>query len=266
MSEPSTDPQSTSAHPRTALVTGASRGIGRAVAVGLAHDGFALVGIHYSSALEEAERTAELVRGAGATPVLLHADLSESPVDKVRQIASDFLGAAQEHIGERTVTALVNNAGMTGEQDLAGLDSATYERVIAVNLTAPLFLIQSLQLELGYGGRVVNISTGYNRFAAPTHLAYAAAKAGLSNLTLALAPTLAIRQITINAVMPGVIDTHINASWLAEPGAREHAALVSAFGRIGEADDVSDLARFLISDAARWTTGQTIDVSGGSNL
>jgi NAD(P)-dependent dehydrogenase (short-subunit alcohol dehydrogenase family) len=112
----------------------------------------------------------------------------------------------------------------------------------------------------------VNISTGYTRIAAPTHLAYSASKAGLNNLTLALAPTLGACGITINAVTPGVIDTDINSDWINQPGAREQVASLSVFGRVGQPSDVAALVRYLSSDISRWTTGQTIDISGGSAL
>ena len=110
---------------------------------------------------------------------------------------------------------LVNNAGINGNQPLGEIDPETYRRVVEVNLTAPLFLIQEFAPRLRDGGRIVNISTGYTRVAAPTHPVYAATKAGLNNLGLALAPVFGPRGITINAVMPGIIDTDMNADWLA---------------------------------------------------
>ena len=251
---------------RTALVTGASRGIGRAVAQALAEDGITLVGIHYAQDDDAAGETAELVEKAGATPVLIKADLQHDAVAAARSIAETFLDAATASTGSRAIDVLVNNAGIGGPQPIGEIDAGTYRRVHEINLTAPTFLIQELLPHFAIGGRIVNVSTGFTRIAAPTHPVYAAAKAGLNALTLALAPSLGPRQITINAVLPGIIDTDLNAGWLDEPGAREHSAGLSVFNRVGTTDDVAQAVRYLASEGARWTTGQTLDVSGGSAI
>jgi NAD(P)-dependent dehydrogenase (short-subunit alcohol dehydrogenase family) len=243
-----------------ALVTGGSRGIGRAIAVGLAEDGADLVGIHYASNHTAAEQTAKLVADAGATPVLIEVPLDQDGVGAARTIAARFL----EHAG--AIDVLVNNAGINGNQPLGEIDADTYRRVIEVNLTAPLFLIQELAPAFREGGRIVNISTGYTRVAAPTHPVYAATKAALNNLGLALAPTFGPRGITINAVAPGIVDTDMNADWLVHDAARAGAAAHSVFNRIGTVDDIAALVRHLASDAGRWTTGQVLDATGGSAL
>jgi NAD(P)-dependent dehydrogenase (short-subunit alcohol dehydrogenase family) len=243
-----------------ALVTGASRGIGRAIAVGLAEDGAELVGIHYASNRDAAEQTAKLVADAGATPVLIDVPLDQDGVGAARAVAARFL----EHAG--AIDVLVNNAGTNGNQPLGEIDETTYRRVIELNLTAPLFLIQELAPAFRDNGRIVNISTGFTRVAAPTHPVYAATKGAINTLGLALAPTFGPRGITINAVMPGIIDTDMNADWLDDPEARAGAAALSVFNRIGTVDDVSALVRHLASDAGRWTTGQVIDATGGSAL
>lgn len=242
-----------------ALVTGASRGIGRAIAVGLAEDGAELVGVHYASNQEAAEQTAKLVADAGATPVLIDAPLDRDGVGAARSVAARFLDQAG------AIDVLVNNAGTNGNQALGEIDEETYRRVIELNLTAPLFLIQELAPAFRDNGRIVNISTGFTRVAAPTHPVYAATKGAINTLGLALAPTFGPRGITINAVMPGIIDTDMNA-WLDDPEARAGAAALSVFNRIGTVDDVADLVRHLASDAGRWTTGQVIDATGGSAL
>lgn len=249
-----------------ALVTGSSRGIGRAVAVRLAADGADVIGVHYATDAEAGEETAEQVAAAGAKPVLLQADLAVDAPRTAASLATSFLDEVERLTGERTVDVLVNNAGIGGPQSLGTIDADTYQRVIDVNLTAPIFLIQALAPHIRHGGRVVNVSTGYTRIAAPTHPVYAAAKAALNTLGLALAPTLAANDVTINAVMPGVIDTDMNADWLDEAGARDHAAQLSVFGRVGTVDDVAQLVGYLASEGARWTTGQVIDVTGGSAL
>ena len=240
---------------KNVLVTGASRGIGRAIAVGLAEDGAEKVGVHYATNHGAAEHTADLVAKAGAKPVLIEAPLDGDGIAAARRIADAWDG---------DLDVLVNNAGINGNQPLGEIDPATYRRVVEVNLTAPLFLIQEFAPRLREGGRVVNISTGYTRVAAPTHPVYAATKAALNNLGLALAPVFGPRGITINAVMPGIVDTDINADWL--PDNRESAAALSVFNRVGTVEDIALVVRHLASDAGRWTTGQVIDATGGSAL
>src|SRR5262245_55799263 len=238
-----------------ALVTGASRGIGRAIAVVLAADGAKKVGIHYASNRASAEQTAALVAEAGAKPVLIEVPLDSDGITAARRIA-------QEWEGELDV--LVNNAGINGNQPLGEIDAPTYRRVVEVNLTAPLFLIQELATRLRDGGRIVNITTGFTRIAAPTHPVLAATKAAVNNLTLAFAPVFGPRGITINAVMPGIIDTDMNADWL--PENRASAGAVSVFNRVGTPEDIALVVRHLAGESGRWVTGQTIDASGGSQL
>jgi NAD(P)-dependent dehydrogenase (short-subunit alcohol dehydrogenase family) len=238
-----------------ALVTGASRGIGRAIAVGLAQDGAEKVGIHYATNRAAAEHTAELVTKAGAKPVLIEAPLDGDGIAAAHRIAEEWDG---------DLDILVNNAGINGNQPLGEIDAATYRRVVEVNLTAPLFLIQELAPRLRDGGRIVNISSGFTRIAAPTHPVLAATKAAVNNLTLAFAPVFGPRGITINAVMPGIVDTDINADWL--PENRESAADLSVFNRVGTVEDIALVVRHLASDAGRWITGQVIDATGGSQI
>ncbi|KOX12617.1 SDR family NAD(P)-dependent oxidoreductase [Nocardiopsis sp. NRRL B-16309] len=251
---------------RTALVTGGTRGIGRAIALALAEDGASLVGVQYRGDEESAALTARLIEEREATAVTIRADFGTDPLHGVDTTAREFLKAVEELTGRREVDVLVNNAGIAAPQPLGQIDASTYRQVMDVNLTAPLFLIQELAPCIAQDGRIVNVSTGYTRIAAPTHPVYSASKAALNALTLALAPTLGPRGITVNAVMPGVIDTDMNAEWLSEPGAREYAEGLSVFKRVGEVDDVAGLVRYLASPQARWTTGQVIDATGGSAL
>ena len=248
----------------TALITGASRGIGAATATALASDGFSLIGIHYGHDRAAAEATAERVRSHGATPVLIQAELSEGEA-AAAAIAAEWKRAIAEN-GFTGTDVFVSNAGINGAQVLSDLDPATYARVQAVNLTAPLFLLHHLNDSLNEDGRVVAVSTGYTTIAAPTHLAYTASKCGLEGVLHAVSPELAKRGITVNSVAPGIIDTDLNADWINEPGARDRAAQVSAFGRVGTPEDVADIIAFLASDRGRWITGQTIDATGGSSL
>lgn len=250
---------------RNALVTGGSRGIGRAAAVALARGGHDLVGIHFASNAEAAKEAARLVEAEGATTVLIEADLGRDAPAAAAYVAREWLAAVREH-GDDGVDVLVNNAGIGSPQELHELDPGTVRQVLEVDLVAPLFLTQALAPHLRSGGRVVNVSTGFTRIAAPTHVAYAAAKAGLDNVTLALAKPLAARGVTINAVAPGVTDTDMNADWLDAPGGREAGGAWSVFGRVGRPEEVADVIAFLASPASGWVTGQVLDATGGSAL
>ncbi|GAA4917479.1 NAD(P)-dependent dehydrogenase (short-subunit alcohol dehydrogenase family) [Stackebrandtia albiflava] len=251
---------------RTALVTGGTKGIGRAIAIGLAEDGFGVIGLHYGTDAAAAAETADEVKARGAVPVPLRADFADDPVGAVGRMSDEFLTEVERHTGDRTVDVLVNNAGISIPQRLGEIDEATYRRDVEVNLTAPLFLTQRLADSLRDGGRVVNVTTGFTRIAAPTHPVYSATKAALNALTLALAPEFGPRGITVNAVMPGVTDTPMNAGWLSDPGKATEAAALSVFGRIGRPEEVAALVRYLASPQSGWTTGQVIDVSGGSAI
>ncbi|SNT29150.1 SDR family NAD(P)-dependent oxidoreductase [Rhodococcoides kyotonense] len=248
----------------TALITGASRGIGAAIAEALAEEGVSLIGVHYGHDRSAALRTAERIEKLGATAVLIEVDLSSGVTAGVR-IAEAWRAAVAEY-GYSGTDIFVSNAGMNGAQSLSDLDGETYANVLDVNLTAPLFLLHSLVEHINEGGRVIGVSTGYVRIAAPTHVAYSASKAGFEGAFRSVAPELARRGITVNVVRPGVIDTDINADWIDLPGAREGAAGLSAFNGVGKPKDVAGVVRWLAGDAGGWVTGQAIDVTGGTGL
>lgn len=249
-----------------ALVTGASRGIGRAIAVGLAADGASVVGVHYASAAKEAERTASQVAGLGALPVLVELDLAHNAAEAAVAITEQFLDAVQQHTGVRGADVLVNNAGVIEAQELGQCTMESVSRTLMANTAAPLFLIQALSPYLREGGRIINVSSGVTRVADTKYPAYAASKAALNALTLTLSPVFGARGITINAVMPGYVETDRLRERLQRPGARDAVNAMSVFNRVGTPDDIAQAVRYLASEGARWTTGQVIDVSGGTAL
>ncbi|GGR04590.1 glucose 1-dehydrogenase [Kitasatospora griseola] len=249
---------------KIALVTGASRGIGRGIAERLAQDG-ATVAIGYARDHDAATTVLKKIHADGGRAFLVHAPLG-SHGDAAR-LWDAFDRAGHEYTPDGKLDILVNNAGIGRSSALAELTEAEFDEVFAVNVRAPFFLTQQALPRLRDGGRVINISSGVARIAMPEITAYNATKGALDNFTLNLAAQLGPRGITANSVRPGIVDTDVNAHWLRDnPAAQAHAAGLSALGRIGRPDDIADIVAFLATPDARWITGQTIDATGGSRL
>lgn len=249
---------------KVALVTGGSRGIGRAIALAFAKEGAALIGVHYASNKKAADATVREIEALGSRAVAIGADLRNGK-EAAESIAEQFNAAALAATGRTGLDILVNNAGIAVATPLAQTSEATFDDLMTINFKAPFFLIQALAQDIRDDGRIINISTGFTRIAAPSHPAYAASKGALDTLTLALAPEFASRGITVNAVMPGVTETDMNAEWLATD-ARAGAEALSVFSRVGQPADVADVITFVASNDARWTTGQRIDATGGARI
>ncbi|MBF6300830.1 SDR family oxidoreductase [Nocardia amamiensis] len=244
---------------KTALVTGASRGIGRAIAERLGRDG-ARVAVHYNGNEQAAKATVAAIEAAGGEAFAIRAELGV-PGD-----AATLWATFDAHADGLDI--LVNNAGIDGiREPIAGTDEAAFDRVFAVNAKAPFFITRLGLDRLRAGGRIVNISTGLTHGAhMPQLIAYTMTKAAIDSFTSVLAKEVGARGITVNAVAPGVIDTDMNASWLADRRVAATVAAMSPFHRVGQSADVADVVGFLASDDARWVTGQWIDVTGGALL
>jgi 3-oxoacyl-[acyl-carrier protein] reductase len=250
---------------KVALITGSSRGIGRAAALAFAKEGAALIGVHYASNADAAQATVRDIEALGAKAVAINGDLRKGK-EATDSIWEQFKAAAVATMGEPRLDILVNNAGVAPAISLAQTSETAFDEVVMINLKAPFFLIQAVADHIRDNGRIINISTGFTRVAAPTHPAYAASKGAIETLTLALAPEFGPRGITVNTVMPGVTETDMNAAWMAIPEARAGAEAMSVFSRVGQPADVADVIAFVASSEARWTTGQVIDATGGARL
>ncbi|WP_033217685.1 SDR family oxidoreductase [Kitasatospora phosalacinea] len=249
---------------RTALVTGASRGIGRAIAERLARDG-ATVALTYARDRAAATAVLDGIRSRGGRAFPVHAPLGTHG-DAARLWAA-YDDARAGHLDDPGIDILVNNAGIGRSAALADLTEEAFDEVFAVNVRAPFFLVQQALPRLRDGGRVINISSGVARIAMPEIIAYAATKGALDTFTLNLAKELGSRGITANSVHPGIVDTDINAAWLRDdPAARAHAASLAALGRVADPADIADVVAFLASHDARWVTGRIIDATGGAGL
>ncbi|MEU5869034.1 MULTISPECIES: SDR family oxidoreductase [unclassified Nonomuraea] len=245
-------------HGKTALVTGASRGIGRAIARRLAGDG-ARVAVHYGGNEQAAAETVAAIEAAGGQAFALRAELG-TPGDAER------LWGAFDARADR-LDILVNNAGVLNDEP--GIEHVTrqqFERIFAINATAPFFVTQHALPRLRDGGRIINISTMLTRGSAmPQSISYAMSKGALDVLTSTLAKQLGPRAITVNTVAPGVIDTDMHQGRLVGEALAWLSSL-SPMGRVGTPADVADAVAFLAGDDSRWVTGHWLDASGGTLL
>lgn len=242
---------------RTALVTGASRGIGRAVATRLAGEG-ALVIVHFGKDETGAAATVEEIRRDGGTAVAVRAELGvEGDVDTL------FAGVDAALDG-RPLDILVNNAAAAPAGPLGVTTRAEFDHLFAVNVRAPYFIVErALPLLRDDGGRIITISSVATRMANPTQTSFAMTKAAVETMSRTLATQLGPRGITVNAVAPGATRTPTNGAAFDVPGLTEQITAMTALDRLGGPDDIADVVAFLASDAARWITGQVVDASGG---
>ncbi len=247
---------------KIALVTGASRGIGRAIAVRLAAGG-ATVAVHYGAGRPQADETLARIEAGGGEGFVIGADLAEA--GGAAALAKGFSGALAARTGTPGFDILVNNAGIGGRAPIEEITEAAYDRMMAVNLKAPFFLIQHLLPHLRDGGRIINISSMGTRAAYAMMPVYAPSKAGLEALTRSLAVHVGARGITVNAVMPGATATDMNAGARDPVRAKEVAAGI-ALGRVGQPEDIAGVVAFLASPEGGWVTGQIVDASGGQRL
>jgi NAD(P)-dependent dehydrogenase (short-subunit alcohol dehydrogenase family) len=251
-------------HNKIALVTGASKGIGRATALALVEAG-AHVLVHYGRSVQEAESLVSEIRSKGGRADALSADLATRD--------GSFLLA--EQVGSLTggkLDVLVLNAGVSKASPIADLTLDDFDNLYTTNVRGPFFLVQQLLPLLGEGSNVVVISSivatsviGKPGLENPSILAYASTKGALETLVKNWAAILGPSNIRVNAVAPGVIDTDMSNFTKTEAG-REVTLGMQALKRLGKPEDVADVVAFLASDAARWITGASIPVDGGSKL
>ena len=240
---------------RVAIVTGASRGIGRAIALRLAAAGAAVVA---GARADHAEPVAREIGSTGATAVPVTLDVTEpASIAGVVQTALDRLGR---------IDVLVNNAGIVRDQLLLRMKPEDWDAVIATNLTAAFACCRAVLRPMvkQRSGRIVNVGSVVGRTGNPGQANYAASKAGLEGFTRSLALEVASRGITANVVAPGMIETDMTAALDAR--AREALRGRIPMGRLGTADDVAGAVCFLASDEASYITGQVVSVNGGMYL
>jgi 3-oxoacyl-[acyl-carrier protein] reductase len=239
---------------KVAIVTGASRGIGRAIAETLAGAGAAVVVNHRASAEQAAETVAAIER-AGGRALAVQADLGS--VAEVRRLVETTV----ERLGRLDI--LVNNAGVGKRTAMADMTEEEFDWTMSVNAQGPFFAIQAAVPHMRDGGRIINISSCGTHIAQVTGLlaVYQMSKGALEQLARCYRKELGARRITINSVLPGFVETELASD---TPKAYKDALVQrTALGRLGTPEDIAEVVCFLASDAGRWVTGETISVSGG---
>jgi 3-oxoacyl-[acyl-carrier protein] reductase len=234
-------------------VTGGSRGIGRAIAERLAADGAEVVFSFASNAAAAAD-VVETIASAGGKAKSVQADLADAAA------ARRLFSQAEELLGPLDI--LVNNAGVVSGDLIADTSDEVLEAILAVNFKSPFALIREAARRLRDGGRIVNVSTLNTVMVGPRMAPYATSKAALELLGRVAAYELGGRGITVNSVLPGATDTELFRDNNPEESRKSLTAL-TALGRIGQPADVADVVAFLVSDDARWLTGQNIRAAGG---
>jgi NAD(P)-dependent dehydrogenase (short-subunit alcohol dehydrogenase family) len=230
---------------KTALVTGASRGIGRAIAERFAAKG-ATVAITYNASSAGAEEAVAAIEKAGGTAFALHADLADA--GSIPGLFDELDRELTERKGSKTLDILVNNAGNSGWGGLSDATPDAWNTMIAVHARAPFFMVQSALSRLSDGGRIINISSALSTRPQPMVPIYSMAKAAINNLTHAIAMELGPRGITVNAVAPGWTRTDMNAAVREEANIVKAIEADTAFGRFGETSDIAAVVAFLASD------------------
>jgi 3-oxoacyl-[acyl-carrier protein] reductase len=249
---------------KTALVTGASRGIGRATAAALAEAG-AHVLVHYGRSAQEAESLVSEIQAKGGRANAISVDLGTP------NGAALLAKQVRSMVGDR-LDVLVLNAGISKAARIADYTVEDFDSLFAVNVRSTFFLVQQLLPVFGGGSNIIVISSigahavvGKPDLENPSILAYASTKGAIETLVKNWAAILGPRGVRVNAIAPGVIDTDMSNFTKTEAG-REVALGMQALKRIGKPEDIADVVAFLASDAARWITGASIPVDGGSKL
>lgn len=236
---------------KVALVTGASRGIGRAIAERLGEDGASMI-VNYHQSENRAQEVVETIVARGGQALALQADISK--LSEIRRLFQE----AEDHFGPLDI--LINNAGIGFLRPTAEMTEEEFDRLFALNTKGTFFALQEAARHMRDGGRIVSLSTGATIAITPGFGAYAGSKAAVEQFSLALSKELGPRGITVNTILPALVDT---GTLVLPEEVIAQLIQQTPLGRLGQPRDIADIIAFLVSDQARWITGQTIRVGGG---
>lgn len=239
---------------KVALVTGASRGIGAAIAERLGRDGAKVI-VNYAGSADAAADVVRRVETAGSEAIAAQADVGKS--SDVQRLFDEAIA----RFGQ--VDILVNNAGIMFNKLVAETTEEEFDRIVQTNIKGVFLCCQQAARRMAEGGRIINFSTSVVGMMLPTYVSYAATKGAVEQITRHLSKELGARGITVNAVAPGPTDTELFGQGKTEED-KQRSASMSAFGRLGKPEDIADVVAFLASEDARWITGQTIRANGGT--
>jgi NAD(P)-dependent dehydrogenase (short-subunit alcohol dehydrogenase family) len=247
-----------------ALITGGSRGLGKSMALRLAERGIDSI-ITYRSASQEAQSVVTEIESKGRKAVALELDVGDS--SSFRAFAELLKGALSRTWQRENFDFLVNNAGVGAHASFAQTTEAQFDELMKIHLKGPFFLTQTLLPLIADGGRILNVSSGLARFTFPGYAAYSTMKGGIEVLTRYLAKELGPRQISVNTLAPGAIETDFGGGAVRDNG--ELNKLIAsgiALGRVGLPDDIGGAVAVLLAPESGWINGQRIEVSGGQML
>ncbi|WP_054886932.1 SDR family NAD(P)-dependent oxidoreductase [Pseudomonas sp. NBRC 111130] len=249
---------------KIALITGASRGLGRNAAEHLAARGIDIIGTYHSKA-DEAQQVAKALEAAGAKAVMLQLDVGDC--SSFASFAERLGTTLQQRFGCERFDFLVNNAGIGLNVPFSETTEAQFDQLLNIQLKGPFFLTQRLLPLLVDGGRIVNVSSGLARFALPGYAAYAAMKGAMEVLTRYQAKELGARGIRVNILAPGAIETDFGGGVVRDnQQVNDFIAGNTALGRVGLPDDIGAAIALLLEEGNGWITGQRLEVSGGMFL
>jgi len=249
---------------KLALITGASRGLGKNTALHLAAQGIDIIGT-YNSKADEAQALVNTLEASGVRAAMLQLDVSNSA--SFEDFAQQLSETLQHVFGRQQLDFLVNNAGIGINAPFSETSEAQFEQLFNIQLKGPFFLTQRLLPLIADQGRIVNISTGLTRFALPGYAAYAAMKGAMEVLTRYQAKELGARGIRANVLAPGAIETDFGGGVVRDnTEVNDFIAGNTALGRVGLPDDIGAAVALLLGDGGGWITGQRLEVSGGMFL
>ncbi|TSJ45732.1 SDR family NAD(P)-dependent oxidoreductase [Fluviicola chungangensis] len=249
---------------KLALITGGSRGLGRSMANKLAEKGINVV-ITYHTNKAEADKVVAEIQSKGAEALALPLDVSKA--DTFQSFVATLRSSIKSNFDKEKIDFLVNNAGIGLSTPLGATEPSVFDSLTDIHFKAPFFLTQLIVPFVNDGGGIVNISSGLARFTAPGYSVYGSLKAAVEQLSRYLAQELGSRQIRVNCVAPGAIETDFGGGAVRDNADyNKMIADATALGRAGLPDDIGDVVAFLCTDESRWINGQRIEVSGGTHL